>query len=476
MIDDFFKNRISDKLGHTPTHGQTQTINNLLSFLNDSEKFCIYALTGYAGTGKTSLISALINVLTEIKIKTVLLAPTGRAAKVLSNYSGQPATTIHKCIYRKKSTKKADSGFAINFNIHKDTIFIVDEASMIGNIDTGNSFFGSGRLLDDLLNFVFNDNNCRLILLGDIAQLPPIGTNLSPALDKGYLSSLGMKVYSSELTEVVRQSEESGILENATAIRELMTIEDIPFPKLTTQNFTDIKSISGAELLDELESCYSKYGVHETKIVCRSNKYANKYNLGIRNRIMWKEEDISHGDLLMVVKNNYSWLPEKAEIEFIANGDIIEVLRIGKRYELYGHTYVDLTVSFVDYPELEIDVKVILDTLSLDTPSMPETYYKELYQQLQLDYEHITDSGKRHEEILKDPFFNALQIKFAYAVTCHKSQGGQWSAVFVDHGWLNKEEMTAPNKYEFLRWLYTAITRSTEKLYLVNFDKEFLEV
>ncbi|MDD4148819.1 MAG: AAA family ATPase [Bacteroidales bacterium] len=475
MIENFFNSQLLKKLGHIPTLGQTEAINNLLPFLNDREKFSIFTLTGYAGTGKTSLISALINLLSNMKIKTVLLAPTGRAAKVLSNYSGHSASTIHKCIYRQKSTKKAESGFSINFNINKDTVFIVDEASMIGNIDTGNSVFGSGRLLDDLLSFVFNDNNCRLILLGDTAQLPPIGTVLSPALEKAYLESLGMKVYNSELNEVVRQSEESGILHNATLIREIISNDEFNFPKLELKGFKDIESINGAELLEELETCYSKYGEHETKVICRSNKYANKYNAGIRNRIMWKEEDISHGDLLMVVKNNYSWLPEKAEIDFIANGDIIEVIRIVKRYELYGHNYIDLTVSFTDYPALEIDVKAIIDTLSLDAPSMPENYYKDLYLQLQLDYNHITDSNKRHEEILKDPYFNALQIKFAYAVTCHKSQGGQWKAVFVDHGWLNKEAMTPQNKYELLRWLYTAVTRATEKLYLVNFDKEFLE-
>ncbi len=475
MLEHFLVDKISTKLGHQPTAGQNIAISNLLSFLNDKEKFCIFTLKGYAGTGKTSLISAFINVLSDMKVKTVLLAPTGRAAKVLSSYSGHTASTIHKCIYRKKTTKKADSGFSLNFNIHKDTVFIVDEASMIGNSDFSGSAFGSGRLLDDLLSFVFNDNNCRLILLGDTAQLPPIGTNLSPALDKGYLESLGMKIYNTELNEVVRQDEESGILFNATKIRQMITDEDFKLPKFITDSFNDICSISGTELLEEIESCYSKYGEHETKVICRSNKYANKYNLGIRNQIMWKEEDISHGDLLMIVKNNYSWLPENAEIEFIANGDIVEVLRIGRRQELYGHNYIDLTVSFTDYPELEIEVKAIIDTLNIDAPSMDNNYYKELYQQLQIDYDHISNSQKRHEEILKDPYFNALQIKFAYAVTCHKSQGGQWPAVFIDHGWFDENTMSAENTYELLRWFYTAITRATEKLYLVNFKKELFE-
>ncbi len=475
MFNNFFKEQISTKLGHIPTASQDNAIEQLLHFMNDQEKFCTFILTGYAGTGKTSLISALINVFTEMKINTVLLAPTGRAAKVLSNYSGKMSKTIHKCIYRMKSTKKPESRFSLNFNNHKDTIFIVDEASMIGNIDFGNNIFGTGRLLDDLLSYVFNDNNCRLILIGDTAQLPPINTNISPALDKDYIQSLGMKVYISNLNEVVRQSKESGILANATKIREMISENNFELPQFETEQFPDIESINGTELLDELESCYTKFGEHETKVICRSNKYSNKYNSGIRNRIMWKEEDISHGDLLMVVKNNYSWLPEKAEINFIANGDIIEVLRIGKRYEIYNHTYVDLTVVFVDYPTLEIELRVLIDTLYIDTPSMDNNYYKELYQQLQIDYNHIKDNSKRHEEILKDPFFNALQVKFAYAITCHKSQGGQWPAVFIDHGWLNFDNMNTEENYEFLRWLYTAITRATKKLYLVNFKKTLLK-
>ncbi len=474
MIDKFFKDRIIKTLGHKPTNSQYLAIDKLFDFINDREKFCVFNLKGYAGTGKTSLISALVKVLNEIKIKTVLLAPTGRAAKVLSNYSNKRASTIHKCIYRKKTTKKANSNFDLNFNAHKDTIFIVDEASMISNNEYGNNLFGSGRLLDDLLSFVFNDNNCRLILLGDTAQLPPIGTNLSPALDDNYLRVMGMKIYSVELTDVVRQDENSGILENANLIRNILADKNYKLPKIELKEYNDIKNISGVDLLDELESCYSKYGENETKIICRSNKYANKYNLGIRNRILWKEEDISYGDLLMVVKNNYSWLPKDAEIDFIANGDIIEVIGIGKRYELYGHKYIDLTVKFIDYPNLEIDVKAILDTINIEAPAMNNNYYSDLYQQLQIDYEDIADSNKRHEEILKDPYYNALQIKFAYALTCHKSQGGQWKAVFIDYGWLNFDNMQQEEIYQFLRWLYTAFTRPTEKLYMVNFSDKII--
>ncbi len=475
MSEKFFNNNILANLTHNPTLGQTQAADNLLSFLHDPEKFCLFLLKGYAGTGKTTLISALINTLSDFKIKTVLMAPTGRAAKVLSSYSGKSAYTIHKCIYRKKSSKQPNSDFGLNFNKYKDTVFIVDEASMIGNTDLSGSVFGSGRLLEDLLSFVFNDNNCRLILVGDTAQLPPVNTLLSPALDKKYLESLNMKVYESELSEVVRQATESGILFNATNLRNNLDIIQTDIPKLTTAGFTDIIRTSGNELLEEIENCYSNYGEGETKIICRSNKTAGKYNLGIRNRIMWKEEEITNGDLLMVVKNNYSWLPENAEIDFIANGDIVEVVRVGKKYELFGRRYVDLIVKFVDFPELEIEAKAILDTLSNDLPAMDNNYYKELYEILNIDYADIPDRKKRNEAILADPYFNALQIKFAYALTCHKSQGGQWKAVFVDHGYIKPEELGAEDKYAFTRWLYTAVTRATEKLYLVNFSKDFLE-
>jgi exodeoxyribonuclease-5 len=463
---------ILNKLGYLPTNGQSEAINKLNSFFEDKSRYSLFVLTGYAGTGKTTLISALIKTLNELKIKTVLLTPTGRAAKVLSSYSGYSASTIHKCIYRKKSTKIVNSGFDIDYNRHKNTVFVVDEASMIGNIDQG-GIFGSGRLLDDLLNFVFSGTNCRIILSGDTAQLPPVGTTLSPAVDVKYLESLDMKVFSAELSDVVRQSEGSGILHNATLIREEINSGIFNIPKFKLDGFCDIVSISGAELLEEIENCYSKYGMEETKVVCKTNKYAYKYNQGIRNRILWKEEEITNGDLLMVVKNNYSWLPEKSEVDFIANGDILEVVRVGKKTELYGYRYIDLLVKFIDLPNLEIEVKILLDSINVESANMESSYYKNLYNDLLIDYADIDDTKKRHEAVLNDPYFNALQVKYAYALTCHKSQGGQWKAVFVDHGWLNTEEWNAEIKYEFLRWLYTAITRATEKLYLINFSKEF---
>lgn len=468
-----FLERMLGYLNFEPTKGQSAVVDMLFNFLCERDKFATFLLKGYAGTGKTTLISAFINVLADLKINTVLLAPTGRAAKVLSEYSGRNAYTIHKCIYRRKSIDSPNSPFSLNFNKNKNTIFIVDEASMIGNVELQETTFGSGRLLDDLCSFVFNDNNCRMVLVGDTAQLPPVGTNLSPALDDYYLKAYGLTLYSYELKEVVRQSLDSGILSNATALRNYIENKEFTLPRITAKGFPDIASISGSELIDEIESSYSKYGTGETRIICRTNKYANRYNLGIRNRILWKEDEISYGDIIMVVKNNYFWLPENSEVDFIANGDMLEVLKVGRTTEIYGHRYADLTLRFMDYPDLEIDAKVLLDSLASETASMPSSYYHELYDQLLIDYSDLS-GNKLHEAIQNDPYFNALQIKYAYAMTCHKSQGGQWKSVFVDHGWLNKENLDDNGAYELQRWLYTAVTRATEKLYLVNFDKDIL--
>ncbi|MCK9256044.1 MAG: AAA family ATPase [Bacteroidales bacterium] len=473
MIGNFLNKQVLEGIDHIPTQDQALAINELNNFLTSKEKHCVFLLTGFAGTGKTTLISALINALNKNKIKTVLMAPTGRAAKVLSSYSKKPAFTIHKCIYRKKSSKNSDNKFNLNFNNHKDTIFIVDEASMISNQDFSESIFGSGRLLDDLFAFVYNDNNCRLILVGDSAQLPPVGTNLSPALDYNYIEAYGFQVYKSNLSEVVRQDQDSGILENASNLRLNLESKNISLPKLKT-SLPDVEYITGSDLLEELESSYSKYGEDETKIICRSNKTALQYNLGIRNRILWRDEEISQGDQIMVVKNNYSWLAENEKIDFIANGDILEVKRIGRTQEIYGHKYIDLSLQFVDYPEIEIDAKAILDSLHSEKAAMDNDYYKNLYQLLQEDYSEISDSKKRQEKILEDPFFNALQVKFAYAVTCHKAQGGQWKSVFIDHGYINFDELSEEGIYALNRWLYTAITRASEKVYLVNFAKQFL--
>ncbi len=464
------KKAILDNLEHIPTDCQISAVENIVDFIEDREAKNLFVLKGYAGTGKTSIISALARSLHVFRHKTVLMAPTGRAAKVLSTYSGFNARTIHKCIYKLESTKDQSSKFVLNFKKYENSLFIVDEASMISNEYASGNIFGSGRLLEDLLEFVFGNKNCKILIVGDTAQLPPVNTELSPALDDNYLRSMGFKTYCSELTSVVRQAHESGILLNATKLRHNINSDTcLDFPKLTISNFADVADVSGADLLEILEDSFSKYGIEETKIITRSNKMANRYNEGIRSRILWKEEEISTGDLLMVVKNNYSWLDQNSPIDFIANGDIIEIKRVGRISDIYGYRFADITIVFVDYPELELEVKVVLDSLTYDGPAMPEKFYRELYEKLIEDYSDMKDAKKIHEAILNDDYFNALQIKFAYAVTCHKSQGGQWKSVFIDYGWLKKEMI---NK-EFYRWLYTAFTRATDKLYLVNFDKLF---
>jgi exodeoxyribonuclease-5 len=468
---------IEQQIGYEATASQQVAIEQFAEYFCDTANYCVFLLTGYAGTGKTTIISSVIKVLKIMGINTILLAPTGRAAKVLANYSGHKATTIHKCIYRKQSTNSLEGNFRLNFNAYKDTVFIVDEASMLGNNDRSNSTFGSGRLLDDLLNFVFSGSNCRLILIGDDAQLPPIGTPLSPALNLKYLQTLDMRVYAENLTDVVRQSLDSGILFNATLIRNIITsTTEYELPKLQLSQFVDIQYITGENIIEEIESCYSKFGIDEVKIVCKTNKGTNIYNQGIRNRILWREKEISSGDLLLVVKNNYSWLPENCDIDFIANGDSIEIIKIYRKQELYGHRYADVLVRFVDLPEFEIEVKILIDTLTSSAPAMDANYYKELYNQLYAEYSYLNEKKKITDAIFSDPFFNALQVKFAYAVTCHKAQGGQWRCVFLDHEWLMLDNFTNDIKYEFLRWLYTAITRASEKLYLVNFNKIFLGV
>lgn len=470
-IKDDFLRAFMGELGHTPTGSQVLAMRRLCDFLADSEKLSVFLLRGYAGTGKTTLISALIKALDSFHVASVLMAPTGRAAKVLTSYSGKPAFTIHKCIYRKKSTKQVDSRFSLNYNGRKDTLFIVDEASMIGDATSFDAVFGSGRLLSDLLTFVYNDANCRLLLVGDTAQLPPVGTLASPALDKANLEAMGFVVYEEELSDVVRQEAVSGILANATSLRHLITAADTHLPILQVDGCPDIHVVDSYSLLEDIESCFSQFGENETKIICRSNKAGVQYNIGIRNRIMWKEEEIVVGDLLMVVKNNYVWLPENAEMDFIANGDMVRVQRVGSRHEKCGYRFVDLRVEFVDYPDLEIDVLALMDTLTSNTPAMPPDYYQTMYDQLQVEYSHIADLTARREAILADPFLNALQVKFAYAMTCHKAQGGQWRAIFIDYGYVDFQHIDNEGVMAFNRWLYTAITRATEKLFLINCGK-----
>ena len=426
-------------------------------------------LCGYAGTGKTTLIAALVRTLEQLERKTVLLAPTGRAAKVFSSYSGKNAHTIHKCIYRQKSILDA-TRFTLMGNRAKHTLFIVDEASMISNERL--SAFGSGALLDDLIEFVYSGVGCSLLLLGDTAQLPPVGEMLSPALSPEYLRSMFLNVTHADMTQVMRQTESSGILHNATMLRGMLSegISGVS-PKIVFNAFPDICNVSGEELIETIDNCYSDAGTDETIILCRSNKRANIYNEGIRRRILYREDELNKGDLLMVVKNNYFWREQLGredkslleKIDFIANGDVAEIRHIGAVEDMYGFRFSDVTLYFPDY-DCEMNVKILLNTLKSESPSLTKEENARLFGEVWNDYPEIKSKRKRMEEIRKNPYFNALQVKYGYAVTCHKAQGGQWRRVFIDRGFISPDALNA----DYYRWLYTAVTRAAEKLYLVN--------
>ena len=458
---------------HQPTADQVNLFGQIDRFLKSEAPNSLFVLKGYAGTGKTTSMSVLVKLLPKYKMKAILLAPTGRAAKVLGNYSQKPAFTIHKKIYRKKSAVEFGSGFSLSKNTHTDTLFIVDESSMIpGDVQEG-QYFGGNSLLSDLITYVYeSDSNCKILFLGDTAQLPPVGASESPALNPTYLQDhFGLKVFSAELKEVLRQEKKSGILENATALREQLLAENISKPSMQVKNFKDFFYITGEKLVDGINYAYDHFGMDETLIICRSNKNANLYNQQIRARILFREEFISSGDFLMVVKNNYHWLPESSDGEFIANGEIAKVIRIRNEQEMYGLKFADDSLQLVDFPTQPIiTAKIILDTLDSDSPALSNAQQKHLYEQVALDYSDIKNKSERLAKIKTDPYYNALQVKFSYAVTCHKSQGGQWKAVFVDQGYLTDELV---NK-EFIRWLYTAITRASEQLFLVNFNKDFI--
>lgn len=476
MIKNHISELIVKKLGHEPTNGQALLISALADIAWDlsNEKPAsnnVVIVKGYAGTGKTSVISALVKTLTNFNLKTVLLAPTGRAAKVLAGYSQKTASTIHKKIYRQKTVTDGIGQFVIDKNLHNRTLFIVDEASMIANSSVENSIFGTGRLLDDLLEYVYSGSNCSLVLVGDTAQLPPVGLIISPALDPEAYNLMGFDTNVFELTEVVRQQKQSGILHNATILRQLIQNNDCIFPKLDILPYTDVIRLSGADLIEEIENCYNKYGIDNTMVVCRSNKRANKYNEGIRRTILWRDSELCIGDYIMIVKNNYFWLTENENLktDFIANGDIAEITRIGKYTDIYNHRFVDVSIRLADYQDLEIDAKVMLDTLTIETASLSSEQNNTFFYSVLDDYAHLRTKKERIKKVKEDPYFNALQIKFSYAITCHKAQGGQWNAVFIDQGWINND---MPD-IEFLRWLYTAFTRPVEKLYLVNFKDDF---
>ncbi|MCW3102583.1 MAG: family ATPase [Bacteroidetes bacterium] len=455
------------------TPGQRTLLAKLSGFILGKNLDHIFVIKGYAGTGKTTLVGSLVKAMPALNGKTMLLAPTGRAAKVLSNYTQKPAFTIHKKIYIRRPTDEGGFAFHLQQNLHTNTVFIIDEASMISNSGglIKGSGFGGGSLLDDLIDYVFSGTNCKLIFIGDTAQLPPVGMDVSPALDTEFLkASYSFQVDSFELTEVVRQAEDSGILTNATKIRNQVRLKKEMQPHFMLDGFKDVIRIDGAELEDALNEAYNKFGAEDTMIVCRSNKRANIYNQQIRARIRWQESELSAGDFMMVVRNNYTWLPDESKAGFIANGDIIEILRVGKIQEMHGFRFADVRMRMIDYPdEPDLEVRLLLDTIMSEAPALSQADNKKLFDSVMLDYGDIADRRLRLKKVKEDEFFNALQVKFAYAVTCHKAQGGQWPCVFVEQGYLTDEMMNV----EYLRWLYTGITRASKKLYLVNFNKEF---
>lgn len=460
---------LNQNFGLNPTSQQLEVFKKLEHFLTADDPRACFVMRGYAGTGKTTIIGSLVRIFPKLKLKSSLMAPTGRAAKVISNYSGRKAFTIHKKIYRKKNAATLEMDFVLGHNIAEDTIFIVDESSMISNEEGG---FGKHGLLQDLISYVYQGKNCKLLLVGDTAQLPPVGSDSSPALDPVLLrDGFGLHVHFHEMTDVVRQQKLSGILYNATNLRELIRTGKTEFPRIKVSGYPDIYQMTGEKLSEGLHYAYNKFGMENTLVVCRSNKNANNYNLQIRNRILSREDELTGGDYLMVVRNNYFWLEkEESANAFIANGDIARIRKVRNIQELYGFRFADVVLDFIDYPDEEsLNCKILLDTIYADGPGLSREDSRRFYEEVMKDYIDIRDKNKRMEELKKNPYYNALHVKFSYAVTCHKAQGGQWDAVFVDQGYMTDEMMNT----DFLRWLYTAITRSVKELYLVNFSEKF---
>jgi exodeoxyribonuclease-5 len=478
MISDELGALIRGNFAHEPTKEQEMVICKWEEFLLSRNANSLFLLKGYAGTGKTSLVAALVKTLVQLKQSVMLLAPTGRAAKVFSSYAEAPAYTIHKRIYRQKSIIDMDT-FQTNINLHKHTFFIVDEASMISNDGLSGSMFGTGRLLDDLMQFVYSCEGCRLILVGDTAQLPPVGEEESPALNRYILEGYDMDVTEVHLTEVVRQEQESGILWNATHLRQLMQKELFyEFPRLRASGFPDVCVIHGDELIDALENSYQRCGTDQTIVVTRSNKRANIFNNGIRARILDYEDELSGNDLVMVAKNNYYWTEQsglaqqkEAKMPFVANGDVAIVRRFRNERQFYGFRFADATLQFPDYDNIELDVTVLLDTLQSEAPALTRQQQEQLFNAVWEDYPEIRDKRERMKRLRQDSYYNALQIKYAYAVTCHKAQGGQWQHVYIDQGFISEELLTP----DYFRWLYTALTRATEKVFLVNWPNNQIE-
>ncbi|MDR3226225.1 MAG: AAA family ATPase [Prevotellaceae bacterium] len=469
MLKNHVFNLLCTNLKYTPTSSQTELLVKLAEFIIDKNDSRIFIVSGFAGTGKTSAISALVATLKNLQLKSVLLAPTGRAAKVITSYSNTAAYTIHKKIYRQKSSSDGFGKFVIDKNIHADTIFIVDEASMISNTLSEQSVFGSGRLLDDMIEFIRSGKSCRLVLVGDRAQLPPVGLEQSPALNEQELHYFG-DIQKINLNDVVRQAADSEILSNANRLRVNIDNNILQIPKLKFTNFADVELISSGDVVEKIDDAYSKFGFENTAVITYSNRRANRYNEGIRARIFGREEQLVIGDLLMVVKNCYQFIDADKDIDFIANGDIAEITRIGKYEQRYGFNFANVSLCFHDYNDMELDCKIMLDTLKIESASLSYDDSRKLYAAIAEDYAHITNKRKLYAAIREDLYFNALQVKYAYAITCHKAQGGQWRTVFLDRLFF-KEQITIAD----LRWLYTAFTRATEKLFLIDFDKKYQE-
>ena len=510
MINEELKYRILQNFGFEPTVDQMYAVDLFARFMTDRDERVVMILRGSAGTGKTSLAGAIVRTMQELRQKVTLLAPTGRAAKVFSLNANQPAATIHRSIYREKAFTGLDGKFNLNVNLFHDRLFMVDEASMI-SLSSNNSTFGSGCLLDDLIQFVYNDRNCRMLLVGDKAQLPPIGEEESPALRSDVLRAYGLTVYECDLNEVLRQSQDSGILYNATIIRQMITHDEVTqLPKIRFKGFADISIVPGDELIERLASSYSEVGIDETMVITRSNKRANVFNQGIRNMVLGREEELTTGDMLMVVKNKYKNSPppssslngslnnatnnvnslttqatrqvtqlpsgggkeiEKPVLTFIANGDRAVVRRVRNVREFYGFRFADVSLEFPDYNNAEEEMTVILDALMTEAPALTQEQNEQLFQHVLEDYEDIPLKADRMKKVREDEYYNALQVKFGYAITCHKAQGGQWAHIYLDQGYMTDEMLTP----DYIHWLYTAFTRATEHLYLVNWPKTQVE-
>lgn len=462
---------LKSHLDFVPTRDQETAMSTFADFFYSTEYRPVMIMRGHAGTGKTSLAGAIVRFLKASGRKFMLLAPTGRAAKVFSiNSGGHPAFTIHRKIYRRKSFDRGEGRFMLRENLFVDRLFIIDEASMIADMTGGDSHFGTGSLLDDLISHVYSGRGCRMLLLGDHAQLPPVGSIYSPALSAEVMRDYGMSVYQTDMEEVLRQSHDSGILHNATAIRCLIGRDlETCLPQIRLQGFADICTVSGGELIESLASSYAMVGLDETIVVTRSNKRANIYNNGIRNRILGYEEGLSTGDSLMVVRNNYYWTERLDDApDFVANGDQLTVRRVRRLRSLYGFDFADMTVTFPDYDDYEMTVTVLTETLTSDTPALPPQRQETLFNAILADYDDLHTKAAKFKRLKEDPYFNAMQVKYAYAITGHKAQGGQWSHVYIDQGFVTPE--TADEDY--LHWLYTTLTRARDRIFLVNWPEE----